>query len=216
MKNYVIAIEDNPKSMTYAHRCIASGYSVGGININIFNAITPRNTNVREMLAENLIPETNFDEVYSRTDNCIAAFLSHFSLWKMCAAGHDTFTIFEHDAVCTNNINSMMSFEHVLNIGEPSYGKYNTPASFGVGPLVSKKYFPGAHAYMVTPKGAQMLIDRAMVDGGPTDTFLHIDRFPTLQEYYPWLAKADDAFTTIQVERGCLAKHNWGDGYEII
>lgn len=207
---------DNPKSVEYAKRCIDSGKKIGGINIQHFEAITPRNTNVREKLAEELIPEANFSEVYSRMDNCIAAFLSHYSLWKQCVAQNEMFCIFEHDAVCTNNINTMMVFNKVINIGEPSYGKFNTPQHFGAGKLTSKKYFPGAHAYMVTPSGAQALIDRAMVDAGPTDTFLHIDRFPFLQEHYPWLAKADDSFTTIQNERGCLAKHNWRDGYEIL
>jgi len=45
---------------------------------------------------------------------------------------------------------------------------------------------------------------------------MHLDTFPWLQEYYPFVARADDSFTTIQVERGCLAKHNYKDGYEII
>jgi hypothetical protein len=46
--------------------------------------------------------------------------------------------------------------------------------------------------------------------------YLNLDTFPWLQEWYPFVAEARDTFTTIQVEEGCLAKHNWKEGYEII
>ena len=80
----------------------------------------------------------------------------------------------------------------------------------------SKKYFPGAHAYQVTPKGAEALCRYAKVYAKPTDVFLHLDVFPWLEEHNPWVAEARDTFTTIQKEEGCLAKHNYGDGYEIL
>ena len=46
-------------------------------------------------------------------------------------------------------------------MGKPSYGNYNTPRSFGAQPLVHKPYFGGAHAYMVAPAGAKLLIEKA-------------------------------------------------------
>ena len=49
-----------------------------------------------------------------------------------------------------------------------------------------------------------------------TDVFLHLDIFPDLEEYYPWPVEAWDSFTTIQNPEGCLAKHNYGQQYEII
>jgi GR25 family glycosyltransferase involved in LPS biosynthesis len=81
---------------------------------------------------------------------------------------------------------------------------------------MSKRYFPGAHAYQVNPTGAQKLIDQARVYARPTDVFLNIDTFPWLQEYYPWPVEARDTFTTIQKTEGCLAKHNYNDSYKII
>jgi len=48
-----------------------------------------------------------------------------------------------------------------------------------------------------------------------TDIFLNLDWFPWLQEYYPWPVEARDNFTTIQNQTGCLAKHNYGEGYDI-
>ena len=64
---------------------------------------------------------------------------------------------------------------------------------------------------MVSNAGAKLLIDQAKIDAGPTDTFLHLDRFNFLQEYYPWPVEARDNFTTIQNESGCIAKHNYNE-----
>ena len=103
----------------------------------------------------------------------------------------------------------------ILNLGKPSYGKFNTPTFIGYGSLVSKPYFPGAHAYRITPKGAADLINEAQFSAGPTDIYIHSSKF-TLGEYYPWVAEARDSFTTIQRKEGCYAKHNYGETYEII
>ena len=122
--------------------------------------------------------------------------------------------IFEHDAVLVGDIPQMMMFD-ILSLGKPSYGKFNTPSFIGYGSLVSKPYFPGAHAYRLTPKGAQQLIDECAFSAGPTDIYIHSSKF-TLGEYYPWPVEARDSFTTIQQKAGCYAKHNYGESYEII
>lgn len=215
MKNYVITIEDIPRSVQIAERCIASG-ARHGTRIEKFKAITPYNTDIYVMAKEEGINIDGFKEVYSRLDNCLAAFLSHYSIWKLAAKYHDTTTIFEHDAVVVNQLNSTIPFNKVVNLGKPSYGKFNIPTGLGTQPLVHKKYFGGAHAYRMNSNGAKELIKQAKIHAKPTDVFLHIDTFPWLQENYPWKVEARDAFTTIQNERGCLAKHGYGEGYEIL
>ena len=76
---------------------------------------------------------------------------------------------------------------------------------------------PGAHAYVITPTGAKELINSARALGGqPTDVFINNGRFPWIQELYPWVAEAKDSFTTIQQTKGCLAKHGYGEAYDII
>ena len=206
-ENYVITIFGNEKSEAAAKRCIASGLSVGGISIEKWRATVP-NAQLSDIIKKEGINTTLMNEVYSRTQNCIAAFLSHYSLWKRSVEENTEVTIFEHDAVCVNNVPSEIRFKGVLSFGAPSYGKFNTPSSFGVVPLQSKKYFPGAHAYRVKPEAAQMLIDQARMEARPTDVFLNIDTFPFLEEHYPWPVEARDSFTTIQSEIGCRAKHN--------
>jgi len=213
MKAFVITLTNNPKSVEVAERCIASGKR-HGVDIKMFDAITPDDEPL-EILEREGIPPMAFDERYSRNLNCISAFLSHYTLWKQCSDSNETFVILEHDAVITDPIPTS-PFRFAMNIGAPSYGKWNTPKTLGVNPLTTKKYFPGAHAYMVTPAGARKLVDAAPELARPTDIYLNINNFPWLQEYYPFCAEAQDSFTTIQVEEGCLAKHNWKKGYDII
>ena len=213
MKMYVITIKENERSVQVADRCVKSGL-VFGYKVNKHTAYTPQNCDVYKELKKLKYPSAAFNEIYSRPENCIAGFLSHHSLWKKCVKSKEPIVIFEHDAVLTGDIPQMMMFD-ILNLGKPSYGKFNTPSFIGYGSLVSKPYFPGAHAYRLTPKGAQQLIDECVFSAGPTDIYIHSSKF-TLGEYYPWPAEARDSFTTIQQKQGCYAKHNYGETYEII
>lgn len=213
MKSFVITITDNEKSVEVANRCISSA-ARHGLKTSIFSAVTPDDEPL-EMLERLGIAPDKFDEKYSRNLNCISAFLSHHTLWRQCVEANETFVIFEHDAVVVSPIPTM-PFRFVMNIGAPSYGKWNKPPLIGINRLTTKRYFPGAHAYMVTPAGAKLLIENAPLYARPTDVYLNIETFPWLQEYYPFVAEARDSFTTIQTETGCKAKHNWKMGYEII
>ena len=51
MKNYVITIKDIDRSDQAAERCIKSGKR-NGIDIEKFDAVTPRNVNITEALKE--------------------------------------------------------------------------------------------------------------------------------------------------------------------
>lgn len=215
MKNYVITIQDEPRSVECAARCIKSA-AKHGRSVKMFDAITPRNTNLYSMLSDEGISKVGFEERYSRIDNCIAAFLSHYSLWKKCVETKTNVTIFEHDAVVLDQINTTIPFDKCVTLGRPSYGRFNVPTFFGTGPLTQKRYFGGAHAYSVSPQGAQELINQAKIEAKPTDVFLHVDTFPWLQEHYPWRVEARDVFSTIQKTEGCLAKHSYGEDYAII
>jgi GR25 family glycosyltransferase involved in LPS biosynthesis len=214
MKNFVITIMDNPQSVQVADRCIRTAAN-HGIEVEKFKAITPKD-NLEQILKEEGINPMDFVEKYSRTSNAIAAFLSHYSLWKMCATSGEEFTIFEHDAVVVSPIPEFIPYHSVISLGKPSYGKFNTPPLLGVNQLTSKPYFPGAHAYRLKPNGAKALIAVAQVRAAPTDVFLRLDTFAFLEEYYPWPVEANDSFTTIQKPEGCFAKHNYGETYEII
>ena len=213
MSAFVITIMSNPKSRKVAERCIESGKKID-LPIEHFPGFTPED-NLRDILTTEGIATSGFHSEFSNYANVVAAFLSHYHLWKKSVQLNKIIFIFEHDAVLTGDLPNM-TFNKVINMGKPSYGNYNAPSTFGVQPLIHKPYFGGAHAYMVAPEGAKLLIEKAKTDAGPTDVFLNNQNFPWLQEYYPWIAEARDSFTTIQKEKGCLAKHNYNENYEIL
>lgn len=198
---------DNTLSNQAAERCVKSGAKYG-LGIKKHTAITPKDNPEELMKSKNIDPEA-FKEVYSRHENCMAAFMSHYSLWEKCAFTNKDFLILEHDAVIVNHIPNTTALEHVGTVGKPSYGKYNTPAHLGWGPLTQKRYFGGAHGYIVKPSGAWALMEQAQIKAAPTDVFLNLDTFPWLQEWGQWSVEARDSFTTIQKTEGCLAKHNY-------
>jgi GR25 family glycosyltransferase involved in LPS biosynthesis len=213
MKAYVITIASLQKSIDIADRCIESGKQFG-IEIEKFDAITPAQ-DVYKISVERGINLSGFDERYSRKENAIACFLSHHSLWQLAVDKQEDILILEHDAVFTSSFDFSLNFKGLLSLGKPSYGKYNTPRK-GVGPLVSKQYLPGAHAYIVKPKAALDLINKSKVLSKPADIFMDVRTFSWLEEYYPWPVEVRDTFTTVQKTTGCLAKHSYKEGFEII
>ena len=214
MKAFVITIQDNEKSVKAAKRCIASGAKYG-LEIIQFDAFTPKD-NPEKYLKSRGINPNRFNEVYSRAENCMSAFISHYSCWEISRDMNERVVIFEHDALVTGQIPVDAEFDKVMTFSKPSYGKYKTPLKLGVDGLIQKPYFGGAHGYIVKPDGAKALVEKAVSHAGPTDLYLNTENFPWLQEYYPWVCMAADSFSTIQNKTGCLAKHNYKIGYKII
>ena len=214
MRAFVITIQDNERSIKAAKRCIESGEKYG-LEITQFNAFTPKD-NPEKFLKSRGINPNRFNEVYSRAENCMSAFISHYSCWEISKDMNEKVVIFEHDALVTGQVPVDTEFDKVITFSKPSYGKYKTPLKLGVDRLIQKPYFGGAHGYIVKPDGAKALVEKAVSHAGPTDLYLNIENFPWLQEYYPWVCMAADSFSTIQNKTGCLAKHNYKIGYKII
>ena len=124
--------------------------------------------------------------------------------------------ILEHDAYFTDSIKMPLFYDKVISLGKPSYGNYRNPAQFGENPLTSKAYFPGAHAYVMSPSGAKDALHTSLAWSMPTDLFFNIELFPNLMELYPWPVEVRETFSTIQEEKGCLAKHQYNEDYQIL
>lgn len=204
---------DNERSVAAAKRCIESA-KIFNIECHHFPAVTPKD-NIHQKFRDEGINPSRFDEQYSRLENCMSAFLSHYSTWKKCVELNHEITVFEHDAVVVDRIPDFINFRGCINLGKPSYGKFKTPKKMGVNTLTSKLYFPGAHAYRITVSGAKALIKHAKDNAEPTDVFLRLENFPWLEEYYPWPVECKDSFSTIQHTKGCLAKHGYNKDYVI-
>lgn len=141
---------NNERSVAAAERCAKSIPDCGP---QFFPAITPKDDPLA-ILEERGIPSKGFveeDQKYTELEPCVSAFLSHHSLWMKSIELNTEIQILEHDAVAVGPVPGFIPYDKVMSLGRPSYGKFNTPTSLGVGPLVSKPYFPGAHAYRVKP-----------------------------------------------------------------
>ena len=216
MKAFVITVKDNEHSEAAADRCIKSAARYD-LEVEKYYGYNHNDDVIKIAQDEGIISIDRFrTNEYSRMPNVLAAFLSHRSLWKKCNIEEKPIIIFEHDAVVVDMVPVNAPFKHVMSIGKPSYGKYNTPMILGIGPLKSKPYFPGAHAYMVRPSGANMLLKTASQKAEPTDIFLNMYNFPWLQEYYPWPVETIDTFSTIQYVYGTYAKHGYNENYKIV
>jgi len=215
MKAFVITIMDNPKSVEMSNRCIESCKRYG-LHVEPWAAITPRNPQFESLVEMRGIDPDMFESKWSRRDNAIACFLSMASLWDHAVACDQPVLILEHDAVMTGRIPDDFDWGWVCTLGKPSYGKYNTPTKIGTGRLVQKPYFGGAHAYVVSPEGARRLLEKVPTHACPTDVYLNVENFGFLEEHYPWCFRVNDSFSTIQQETGCLAKHNYEKGIELV
>jgi len=207
MKAYVITITDNERSVKSAKRCIKSA-AMYGLEVNMWPATTPRDDPYKIFEVKG-IPDEKFEEKYSRKLNCMSAFLSHHSLWEESVLRNENIVIYEHDAFVTGMPPVNSNFQSVITFSKPSYGNFITPSTIGVNPLTQKRYFGGAHGYIVKPHGAKMLIEAAKKVAGPTDVFLNLEFFPSLEEFFPWTCEARDDFSTIQNEMGVQSKHNF-------
>ena len=218
MISYVITMLNNSKSVDASERCIKSANKFG-YDPFIFKAITPEDNPVEIFKKENLpLDKFKTDSRYSRLEPCMCCFLSHRELWKKAVRSGNGILVLEHDAIFRNMLPIEYTFQKFVNLGMPSYGKYITPTREGMYDLFSKSggYLPGTHAYYVSAEGAKLLLDHSQTNPAPADLFLNKNSFPWIKEYYPWPIMADDTFTTIQKVEGSLAKHNYGESYEII
>jgi hypothetical protein len=206
VKAYVITIQHLGQSRKAAGRCMASGDTVG-VHVEPWPAVTPKEDPLATFGAQGWPTDRFTENPYSYPGPCMATFLSHWSLWTHCVGINEPIVILEHDAIFVAPLPDLSVVEWACNLGKPSFGKFKTPRVQGFGPLSSKRFLPGAHGYYVTPKAAAEFL-AGTHEARPTDVYLHRDRFPWLQEFYPWPIEARDSFTTIQRELGCKAKHN--------
>ena len=215
MKAYIITLTEVPASVQAASRALISALD-HGLNPEMAHGVWW--DDARAAAAEESLPIDQWDESYSNTDAVIGNFVAQYRLWRRIASGNEPAVIMEHDAAVVAPIPAMPSEAWLVNLGKPSFGRVPSANRAGLHPLFSRPdKLPGAHGYYVTPAGAAQLVSMAKRKGAmPVDVFISPQRFAGILEYWPWPIEAHDSFTTIQKERGCVSKHNFGDGYKII
>jgi glycosyltransferase involved in cell wall biosynthesis len=221
LKAFVVTLLELPQSVEVATRCVESARRQG-IDAEMFPATDKASS--RSELQRLGLSVQQHDQTFSNTDAAMGLFATSFRIWQKIADELEYGLVMEHDAVVTAAIPDLRGKGDIINLGKPSYGDYNLKAAPGVYGLFSKNahpqygiYMPGAHAYFLTKAGARQLISRALESGAaPCDVFLNTATFPNIKEIYPWVAVAADSFSTIQKQRGCVAKHNFGGQYRIL
>jgi GR25 family glycosyltransferase involved in LPS biosynthesis len=214
MKGYVITLLNIPQSVEVAKRCMESAKKYG-IDVEIFPAVF-RDIAKAEAEKENLKYNIR-NASMSKPDAVAGNFISQYRIWKKIRDSKEPAIVLEHDAVFYDKLPKIDG--DIVNLGHPSFSKFEKKNKPGIYPLFSKKkgHFPGAHAYFVSPKGADLLIKKADEIGiVECDLFLNLKNFPNLKEIYPWIAKAKDTFSTIQNPSGCKPKHSFNKDYKQI
>lgn len=214
IKKKVIVVEPIPETIELGKRLIESGNNHNCKNIELFYGINPVQYSPKGLFIVDQFDDKAFTQnQYSIPERAMSCFLSHYRLWKECAKTDDCIMmIFEHDAIFIRDFKEsvLYEFKAILNIGAPSFGKFRISDKQGIQPLFSKQYFPGAHSYVINTYGAKELIKRINGQPEPTDVYMSNKRFPGLiEEYNPHFCAANDSFTTVQVDQGCLAKHSY-------
>lgn len=212
MKGYVVTLKNLPESIEVAERCIGSGEKYG-VDVEMFSAVD-KNSYLDELKKEQL-EVAKYDTSFSDVGAVVGNFVTQYRIWTEIFYSDEPGIVLEHDAVFVAPVPDLTSKGDIINLGKPSYGRFRTQNKPGVYPMFSKTggYIPGAHGYYVTKEGARSLILKArQLGASPCDIFLNNKNFPNIKELYPWVIEAHDSFSTIQNEKGCKAKHNYGPG----
>jgi hypothetical protein len=164
LKNaYILHIEDE-KSKRYLQDCIDSCVKFPDINVIPVKGYNGANvSDICEEFGVDVIPfyvnqmETN-GETIRRAFSCSAG---HFKIWKMIVESKESGVVFEHDAVVKQSFTSLEPVDgEILWLGPRTHNMndYTYPEGWEL-KYVEVDRWEGTHAYAITPKTAQMLLD---------------------------------------------------------
>lgn len=142
----------------------------------------------------------------------IGCSMSHFQLWKKCVELNETILILEHDSVFIRYLPTF-EFDGLCMINDPAGATRNGKwwsdfmkkrGTEGVhkktlvpGPKMVPDGLAGNSAYLIKPFVAQQAIDEFYRLGvWPNDATLCVQLFPFTQEYYPFVTKVNQTFST--------------------
>jgi len=214
MKAYVVTLMNLPESVAVANRAVASAVAFG---LDAQHRPGVWKTEALEELDRDGLKVGTWDTSWSQTEAVVGNFVAQYRIWWEIAHSEEPGIIMEHDAVVVAKIPEIPPGHDIVTLGKPSFGTLRPRVIWGFHPLFSTgDKIPGAHGYYLSPDGAGLLVAAASRYGAePVDKFICPQRF-RIWEYYPWPIEAHDSFTTIQREKGCRSKHNWGLKYRII
>lgn len=214
MKYFVIRKENDTLSESLANECIASGKEFS-ITIEKFPGVY---SNHHELLEQKKIkPFEKLKEEKFKNKGFLGCLLSHFLLWEKCLTINEPIGIFEHDALIIRpipiNITDLFTHHCILDYAVHfdnyedvlrqdgkllvnNYEKINDEKI--TLSKINKTHVRGSHAHLITPIGAETLINSIKKYG-----FLAADA--TVNQYYtsyvtidPIIVRCNPFFSNIE------------------
>lgn len=178
-KGYVIYLKEVEHTIPFAKEALV-GCDLFGIEAELFEGYTP--SRAEEKMARLGIkpfsPGPKLYDIKNSKPGVRGCFMSHFSLWEMCAKQDETFCILEHDGRIIKEIPDI-DFQDVLQL-DPYKSKI-PPEGPNDEPKIEDEEFirkgvntlNGAYAYLIKPHAAAKLVE-ATFEQGFTAADMHI------------------------------------------
>jgi len=170
-KFHIISKLDDPVSMKLSQQCLDSAANAG-IECEIISGVY---SNQEELLQENKLTPFKYKDVSRRYTNGVkGCFLSHFLLWKKCLELNEPIGVFEYDALVVRPISpDLLEYKDCLHLGGARLDSKvqqlvklepvdNLKVSYS---SIKKNFIIGTHSYMLSPSGAEKLINAAYKHG---------------------------------------------------
>ena len=219
MKSYVIYLPKSELSTKSANNVIDVAKKVGNVEVELWEGVDKFQA---ESLLEKYqyLPDIHRFTAFSYFEPALGCFFSHHSLWEESVRTNERIMILEHDALFYKEFIDC-EFEGVLNIGKPLWGFRNWDES--PNGLLERdcnnehnffntrdhnycqcdtSFLYGAHAYIVTPKVSEMLLEKAKIEIVPADCFIESHRHAKMRipvaDYLPHCVEQVQEFSLIQ------------------
>jgi GR25 family glycosyltransferase involved in LPS biosynthesis len=218
MQAHIITLKGHALSERLSQECQAQA-ALFGINVQIRDAVNGHH-HLEHFKRNNLRPRSN--DRRKLVPGHFGNFLSHYYLWRECAAGAEPYLILEHDGYFVRPLpqDVLDRFTHVLKLDAENPGKkdYHTimqqqqdrQGSTEILPMDKRAdmnkdagfYSPGAYAYIIKPTACRLLINWVSDNG-----FLSTDNQlasgvvdirvcrPTVARLHPLFAQGDNLHT---------------------
>ena len=217
MKAYIITVKGNDLSEKAAEKTFESA-KWAGLDAKYYYGVNRYHS--KSILERYNLTIDNTEGVFTKVsykDSTVGCFLSHFKLWKKCINSNTPFVILEHDVNFTKKFKYELpkSFEGVVNLGKPLWGSkwkswidglYHRTCRVPMKSFIDEykycdceeHFLHGAHAYIITPKAADKLVNYYSENGiVPADNAINTD-VCNIADHVPFICEQVREFSLVQ------------------
>lgn len=175
MKAFIIYLKEVQSTIDAALECKRTAKE-HGIDAWMLEGFTPSRADkfIKENNLKSYSPGPKIYDIKWNKPGVRGCFVSHYHAWKKCVELNHTIIVLEHDVKIVSEFPNI-NFTDILQLGYNKDGieEYQDQEYFIEPNNFTKKgirMMDGAHAYAITPRGAQKLIDGVQTHGmSPAD-----------------------------------------------